>query len=451
MAASLALQRRPSSPPSHNRHRRFASETAIVMSREEAARISGKIDEEIKKESARQKDARKREVKVMLLGQAESGKSTLQKQFQLFYASKTLDVERLSWIPVVYFNIIKALRMIFAEIDHELSIQTPNEPLSSYDVRQELNSLRVRLLPLLALETTLASELSGGVSIAGGRTGAYVRAGWQGLLNSTLVADSKKPEIENRTRETTRLVARTLAVAVDDIDALWTHEAVKFYIQHRKIRLDDSASYFLKHIQRIAEPEFSPSNDDILNVRLQTLGVMEHTFPISMAGKKYDWKLYDVGGARGQRHAWIPYFDDATAIIFLAPISAFDQYLEEDPKTNRIDDSLQLFTTICSNELLKDAHLVVLLNKIDILRDKLDAGTRVRKYITSFGERPNNFETVSDYFRSHFIQVHRRKGFPNRPLYVHFTSMLDIKATQSIIANVAEAIMRKHIADSGLS
>ena len=39
------------------------------------------------------------------------------------------------------------------------------------------------------------------------------------------------------------------------------------------------------------------SLDDILNVRLQTLGVMEHSFPVSMAGKTYHWKLYDVGGA----------------------------------------------------------------------------------------------------------------------------------------------------------
>ena len=37
-------------------------------------------------------------------------------------------------------------------------------------------------------------------------------------------------------------------------------------------------------------------------------------------------------GARGQRHTWMPFFDDANAIIFLAPISAFDQYLEEDYK-----------------------------------------------------------------------------------------------------------------------
>lgn len=40
------------------------------------------------------------------------------------------------------------------------------------------------------------------------------------------------------------------------------------------------------------------------------------------------------------------------------------QYLEEDPRTNRIDDSLQLFTAICSNKLLKNTHLVLMLNKV---------------------------------------------------------------------------------------
>ncbi|KJA18360.1 hypothetical protein HYPSUDRAFT_90079 [Hypholoma sublateritium FD-334 SS-4] len=436
-------------------HRRSNSEAGppMSMSKEDAARISGRIDEEIRREHARQKEARKREVKVMLLGQADSGKSTLQKQFQLCYASRSLDVERLSWVPIVYANIIKAVRIIFAELEYETTLHIPNEPLASADIQHELASLRVRLLPLLALEATLASELSGGVSITGGRSEAFVRLGWQSLTAPSWAVgtDAKKAEATSRARMTTTLVARTMAETVDDIEALWMHEAVRFYTRQRRIRLDDSASFFLRHIQRIAEPEYSPTNDDILHVRLRTLGVMEHSFPMSMAGRSYNWTLYDVGGARGQRPTWIPYFDDATAIIFLAPLSAFDQYLEEDPKTNRIDDSLQLFGAICANPLLKDAHLVLLLNKMDILREKLDAGTQVRKFITSFGTRPNNFETVSDYFRSHFLQVHRKKDDANRRLYIHFTSMLDIKATQSIIGLVGEAILRKHVADVGLA
>ena len=66
-------------------------------------------------------------------------------------------------------------------------------------------------------------------------------------------------------------------------------------------------------------------SDDILHARIQTMGVAEHIFDVDIHGKSVTWHLFDVGGARGQRHSWVPYFDDANAIIFVAPVSAFDQ------------------------------------------------------------------------------------------------------------------------------
>ncbi|KAJ7586366.1 guanine nucleotide binding protein, alpha subunit [Mycena floridula] len=416
----------------------------------QSEKISNLIDEELKKESQMRRDARKRTIKVMLLGQAESGKSTLQKQFQLFYASKSLDHERPSWTPVVHFNIVKAVRMMLDELDFELA--RPQEDGDSSErvsetMQQQISALRTRLLPLVAIEDSFATELNGGISVSGGRTGVFVRPGWQAVITSNItrtLGASKKPGV------VATMVARTLRSLLSDIDELWKHSTVKRLISSRKLRLDESAPFFLNNIHRISEPDYLPSTDDILNVRLQTLGVIEHTFPINMQGSVFEWRLYDVGGARGQRPAWIPYFDDATAIIFLAPISAFDQYLEEDPRTNRMNDSLQLFTAICSNELLKDSHLVLLLNKTDLLRKKLEGGAEVRKYITSYGNRGNTYEEVSEYFRAHFVQIHRKKDPAHRVLYVHFTSMLDIVATQRIITNVGEAIMRQHIAQIGL-
>ena len=138
----------------------------------------------------------------------------------------------------------------------------------------------------------------------------------------------------------------------------------------------------MQSIDRITQEDYKPSTDDILRARLQTMGIASHEFSVQVSGRSIMWHLYDVGGARGQRHTWVPYFDDANAIIFLAPVSAFDQvtqvlsnvcgaiahidlkqYLEEDTKTNRINDSLQIFTMICSNQLLKRVHLVLFLSK----------------------------------------------------------------------------------------
>ena len=81
----------------------------------------------------------------------------------------------------------------------------------------------------------------------------------------------------------------------------------------------------MNSIDRVSEKDYSPSTDDILRVRFQTMGIASHEFTVQVSGKSILWHLFDVGGARGQRHTWVPYFDDANAIIFLAPVSAFDQ------------------------------------------------------------------------------------------------------------------------------
>jgi hypothetical protein len=192
---------------------------------------------------------------VMLLGQAESGKSTLQKQFQLYYAHQTLEHSRPLWRPVVYFNIIKAVRMILDELDHELAnigsddstegqaVAHALAPLG--DVSGEVSRLRSKLVALISVEDSLASELSGGVSVTGGRSGVYVRAGWQALVT---------PLSPNRSRavpatgvpppavaHVTNLAARTLNSSQDEVDELWKHPAVRIMLNNRRIRLDESA------------------------------------------------------------------------------------------------------------------------------------------------------------------------------------------------------------------
>ena len=50
---------------------------------------------------------------------------------------------------------------------------------------------------------------------------------------------------------------------------------------------------------------------DVLKARLKTMGVVEHTFSIpSGSNRGVEWRIYDVGGARNQRQAWAPYFED---------------------------------------------------------------------------------------------------------------------------------------------
>ncbi|KAI0084041.1 G-protein alpha subunit [Irpex rosettiformis] len=449
----------------------------------EAKRISDSIDEELKQD-AKRISKRKQDVKLLLLGQAESGKSTLQKQFQLMYNPNSLEEERLSWRPVVYYNIVRPIRRIFevvdayAELDYddpESVIGTPDSvgigsssgdhSIDSTTAEREISTLRLRLSPLLTTEASLAERLSGGNAAAApsAKGNLLVRSGWQllgkgkrdrtsyGGRNSLDAAprrsdDSGKADTDKLIEE----VAAILSACKDDVRELWEHHHVRKLREKRRLRLEEWAEFFLDNITRVSSSGYIPTTDDILHARIQTMGVAEHIFDMSLHGRTVTWHLYDVGGARGQRHTWVPYFDDASAIIFMAPVSAFDQYLEEDPRTNRIDDSLQLFTNICSHRLLKHAHLVLFLNKTDVLQAKIARGVRVNKYITSYGDRPNEFDSVVNYFRAHFTQVHKRNNESMRVLYTHLTSVVDKKATHSVITNVRDSIFRVYLQSAAL-
>ncbi|KAF9041090.1 guanine nucleotide-binding protein [Hymenopellis radicata] len=458
-------------PPSYETE---AERYARLQAEAEAKRISEQIDEDLRQE--RERIRRKRaDVKLLLLGQAESGKSTLQKQFQLMYKPNSLDQERSSWRTVIYFNVVHSIKHILTTLEawddgmdtdsqYSNGRSTPTMHSSgprSQNSRNSIPNLRRRLSPLVSTDIQLADRLSGGITVSGsGKGGVFVRSGWQArTIENALGRIRARPSVDGGGKHShaevpqdplVQEVGRLLDVSKDDIKELWNHPTVRALIDKRRLKLDEWSEFFLRHISRVAAPNYVPSTDDILHARIQTMGVAEHIFDVTIHGKSVTWHLYDVGGARGQRHSWIPYFDDANAIIFVAPVSAFDQYLEEDPRTNRIDDSLQLFTQICSNALLKNVHLVLFLNKTDLLKSKIESGLRVQKYITSFGERTNDYETVVQYFRAHFLQVHRRNNENRRVLYTHFTSVVDTKATQRIIGNVRDSIFRGYLQDAAL-
>jgi len=107
--------------------------------------------------------------------------------------------------------------------------------------------------------------------------------------------------------------------------------------------------------------------DDILRARLKTIGAVEHKFCIdNKLSVPRDWVVYDVGGARTQRAAWVPYFDAVDAIIFIVSLSSFDQSLSEDPSVNRMEDSLRSFRDLVSSKILKNINIILFLNKVGL-------------------------------------------------------------------------------------
>ncbi|KAL5640494.1 hypothetical protein ACGC1H_007669 [Rhizoctonia solani] len=446
----------------------------------EAKKVSDAIDEEIKEARVRDRKRRANEVRVLLLGQSESGKSTTLKQFQLMYSPNAFHAERASWRAVIYLNLARSIRRILDALDPASFLEDmepptpdPERPGTALSIRTEeklahISELRLRLQPLMLLEDqlnrTLAGDLSGN-ELEPTRLGTYsaphrdtadkhkevaVRSGstWKKALNTF---KGKREDDDAYTWDDPNDPGHTIVALREDMLALWRDPFVQDVLYKQRLQLEHTAGFFLNDMERITERRYVPTDDDVLRARLKTLGVVEHHFALDRGAEKgVDWRIYDVGGARGQRHVWAPFFSDVNAIIFLAPISAFDQVLAEDKRVNRIEDSIQLFKMVCGNKLLANVNMVLFLNKCDLLKKKLAAGIKVSKYVTSYGDRPNDYEHVSKYFRTKFGAIQRDYSVAPRELYVHLTSVTDTRATSAIIHNVRDIILRQNLKNSSL-
>ncbi|XP_014110888.1 PREDICTED: guanine nucleotide-binding protein G(o) subunit alpha isoform X4 [Pseudopodoces humilis] len=248
-----------------------------------------------------------KDVKLLLLGAGESGKSTIVKQMKIIHEDGFSGEDVKQYKPVVYSNTIQSLAAIVRAMD-TLGIEY-GEVASV----EEAKSLFL-----------CAGSASWGESVTAALAHAMMR----------LWADSGIQECFNRSRE---------------------------------YQLNDSAQYYLDSLDRIGAADYQPTEQDILRTRVKTTGIVETHFTF----KNLHFRLFDVGGQRSERKKWIHCFEDVTAIIFCVALSGYDQVLHEDETTNRMHESLKLFDSICNNKWFTDTSIILFLNKKDIFEEKI--------------------------------------------------------------------------------
>ncbi|KAI9349774.1 guanine nucleotide binding protein, alpha subunit, partial [Obelidium mucronatum] len=200
---------------------------------------------------------------------------------------------------------------------------------------------------------------------------------------------------------------------IDAIKAVWKDPGIQYcYSRSNEFQLIDTCAYFLDDIERFFTPEYIPTDQDILNCRIMTLTITESRFQV----KKYEYRIYDVGGQRSERNKWAAYFEDVAAIMFVVAVSAFDQVCFEDGETNRITEALNVFSSICNHPLFKETSVLLFLNKIDLLKAKLERGALVSDYFpeyvvpqTTSSHSSSEFKGVCVFFSQKFEQLNKYK------------------------------------------
>ncbi|PVU96925.1 hypothetical protein BB559_002197 [Furculomyces boomerangus] len=272
---------------------------------DEYAYNSVKIDQVIKADRERLRN----EIKILLLGSGESGKSTIVKQMKIMYQDGFSQAERLAFVPLIYRNILEAAQ--------ELSIGFKT---CQIEPKSEENKEFVDKLYLLDIDSIMNIEI-----------GEDTITGIENLWK-----DPALQELLPRTSE--------------------------FYLM-------DSAKYFFQNIRRICGSEnYQPNNIDILRSRSKTTGIIETRFP--MGNKTIH--MFDVGGQRSERKKWIHCFEEVTSILFCVAVSEYDQVLLEESSRNRMEESLALFQSIVNSNWFIRSSIILFLNKIDVFKEKIE-------------------------------------------------------------------------------
>lgn len=110
---------------------------------------------------------------------------------------------------------------------------------------------------------------------------------------------------------------------------------------------------------------------------------------------------------RTERKKWIHCFEGISTIIFCAALSDYDQVSPEDKFQNRMAESLFLFESVINSRWFARTSVVLLLNKLDVLKAKLPKAP-LDKYFPDYagGQDVNK---AAKYILWRFLQVNRAR------------------------------------------
>ncbi|KAJ3426254.1 guanine nucleotide-binding protein g(o) subunit alpha [Anaeramoeba flamelloides] len=224
---------------------------------------------------------------------------------------------------------------------------------------------------------------------------------------------------------------------IDMIKKLWNEPQIKECYKSRHLfQLPDSSALFFEKIDEIAKEDYEPTQEDILNCRIPTTGVKELTFTV----KNYIWNLVDVGGQRSERRKWIHHFADVDILIFVIALDSYSQKLFEEHSVNRMTECISVFEQTVNNEFFKKKRLVILLNKIDLFKEKLKK-VKIKEAFPDY-EGENDFEHTSEYFKNKFLDIVNHK---KRSVSTHLTCGTDTIMIEKIFDDIRISIMEKFI------
>ncbi|ETE61624.1 Guanine nucleotide-binding protein subunit alpha-11 [Ophiophagus hannah] len=351
---------------------------------------SKRINAEIEKQLRRDKRDARRELKLLLLGTGESGKSTFIKQMRIIHGSGYSEEDKKGFTKLVYQNIFTAMQSMIRAMEtlKILYKYEQNKICSLLSSRMKANALLIR------------------------------------EVDVEKVSSFEQPY-------------------VSAIKTLWNDPGIQeCYDRRREYQLSDSAKYYLTDVDRIATQGYLPTQQDVLRVRVPTTGIIEYPFDL----ENIIFRMVDVGGQRSERRKWIHCFENVTSIMFLVALSEYDQVLVESDNENRMEESKALFRTIITYPWFQNSSVILFLNKKDLLEDKIMYSHLV-DYFPEFDGPQRDAQAAREFILKMFVDLNPDS---DKIIYSHFTCATDTENIRFVFAAVKDTILQLNLKEYNL-
>jgi GTPase SAR1 family protein len=188
-----------------------------VLSPEDRLQVS--ISKNIEKRLQRDRSIARREIKILLLGTGESGKSTFIKQMRIIHGKGFTEEDKRSYKTRVYSNVVLAIQTLVKAAKKMQLELTGQDHESCVHMLEAMDAAAVHSISQEECEAIKSLWKDGGIQSA--------------------------------------------------------------YERRREFHLTDSAKYYLDDLDRVCGPEYIPSEQDVLRARAATQGLLEHKFLIN--------------------------------------------------------------------------------------------------------------------------------------------------------------------------
>eukprot|EP00455_Lapot_gusevi_P038559 TRINITY_DN4322_c0_g5_i2.p1 TRINITY_DN4322_c0_g5~~TRINITY_DN4322_c0_g5_i2.p1 ORF type:complete len:349 (+),score=59.66 TRINITY_DN4322_c0_g5_i2:103-1149(+) len=322
-------------------------------------------------------------LRALLLGTFDSGKTTLSTQLEVRYGGECPEETRLEWIPAIHGR-------IYTDIYNALRIWQ--------DMKEE--PLHEKLQPAI-----------------------------------DVFQSPKPPRSES---------GRLPQALCDHIRQLWADPTFhasfqRFSRNHPAGVVQYFAAYFLEHADRIFQPRYIPSIDDIIRVQLRSYDVCEASCTYRPTTKLV---VHTGTGLKDQTKKWNSLYQHQFAVVaFVVALGDYDMVLGEHDPTNRLHAALDLFEQVCALPHFANTPLLLVFNKLDVFYQKI---TRIplTKCFPEYAGAPNDSLACREYVQAQF-ESRNRVAAAQREFQVCFISALDPQAVNGLFQQMETIINRQ--------